>query len=558
MHQPQHVRSDTHCDDSPIFFGWWLPRGCATPVVNTFFYRPSAYEQYVWEQGAISLDGYPVPDYATFDLPRKFWENDSKGGAEFTSRNFVSVGTNFKLNTLVRPYAIESDGDHPSPRGDSVRLVGIDINDPRLVRYVTSPAPVAGEITFAEAPVLDHYNLSIRNNDRASTLSILYDSVLLEDGERLPLPVAAFTLNSVNYQAAAERLLPRAAAYSAGLINYFFRGRIGIELPEEGVYGIVDHATTSAAAQGFGKLKLRLRNDSPDGVKPNGERVPQAMEGGTLVAVAKYTLNSCYQPDLTGDFAVDIATGTVLNPVACSLNQYFAGEEQISQSVAILAATLEKDATEFEFDFGGQPIPINARDLRIQVVYTGPLGAEADGIAFGGRDISEPTHLVIYNNSDYYLVDGTFHTPEEIRASATLSDRTRGFNIDASALDAVTLSVVAGKPVTDPSGAVAVNGYVRVAVLADIDAPFSLGVKATFRTGGTANATFDGIWANTTDLRGEPAFITPFGIYRGARVHFVDVVFKANSNAPIADGELVTMSGRALPDPGPTPIPLRF
>jgi hypothetical protein len=69
---------------------------------------------------------------------------------------------------------------------------------------------------------------------------------------------------------------------------------------------------------------------------------------------------------------------------------------------------------------------------------------------------------------------------------------------------------------------------------------------------------FDGIWANTTDLRGEPAFITPFGIYRGARVHFVDVVFKANSNAPIADGELVTMSGRALPDPGPTPIPLRF
>ena len=121
------------------------------------------------------------------------------------------------------------------------------------------------------------------------------------------------------------------------------------------------------------------------------------------------------QPDLSGDFAVRIDTGEVIYP-PCSLDQYFAGEEQISQSAAILAASLEKEPSEFTFDFTSQPIPINARDLRIQVVYTGPLGAEADGIAFGGRDISEPTHLMIYNNSDYYAVDGVFHTPAEIRA----------------------------------------------------------------------------------------------------------------------------------------------
>jgi hypothetical protein len=561
MHQPQHVRGDIHCDDTPLML-WFvpLPNGCATSAeLKNDVYRPSAYEQYVWEQGVVEMDGYPTPDYATFSTADKFWESGWRGGAEFTSRNFVSVGTNFTLDTSQNPPVINSDTDHPLPVGAEATMLSVDINSVAFRRRVTDPLPMAGDITFVETPTRDYYASGFNvANPAAGTLSILYHSIQLDTGDVYFTHAPVFTLNSINYQFAADRLLPRAAAYSAGLINYFFRGRIGIELPEEGVYGIIDHATTNAAGQGFGKLKLRLRNASPDGVKPSGERVPQTMQGGTLVAVAKYTLNGCYQPDLTGDFAVAIATGEVFNPAGCSIDQYFAGEEQISQSAAILAVTLTPAASEFVFDFSAQPIPINARDLRIQVVYTGQLGAEADGIAFGGRDISEPTHLVIYNNSDYYLVDGTFYTPEQIRASATLSNRTAGLNIDPSALNGVTLSVVAGKPVTDPSGAVGVNGYVRVAVLADIDAPFSLGVKASFQSGGTANATFNGIWANTTDLRGEPAYITPFGIYRGTRVHFVDVVFKANSAAPIADGELVTMSGRAVPDPGPTPIPVRY
>ncbi|MGH8482295.1 MAG: hypothetical protein ACRES8_07535 [Nevskiaceae bacterium] len=557
MHQPQHVRSDTHCDDSPVFFGWWLPNGCATPVASTFLYRPSAYEQYVWEQGAISLDGYRVPDYATFDSARKFWENGSKGAAEFTSRNFVSVATNFRLETLTRPFVIRADQNHPFPHENAAKLVGVDINDPRLVRHVTDPAPMLGDITFVQTPIVDAYSPSIDTNDRASTLSILYDSVVLEGGETMPLYVPAFTLNSVNYQAAAEFLLPRAAAYSTGLINYFFRGRIGIGLPGEGVYGIVDHATASAAGEGFGRLKLKLSNASPDGEKPSGEAVPQTMQGGTLVAIAKYTLNSCYQPDLSGDFAVKIDTGEVIYPT-CSLDQYFAGEEQISQSVAILAATLEKTPAEFIFDFSSQPIPVNARDLRIQVVYTGQLGAEEDGIAFGGRDISEPTHLMIYNNSDYYAVDGTFYTPAQIRADQALSSRVQGLDFDPAALTGVTLAVVRDKPLTEASDAVPVNGYVRAVVLADVDQPFSLNVRSGFERGGSIDSTFAGIWANTTDLRGETAFITPFAIWRGPRTHFVDVVFKANNAVPLADDALTVISGRDAGDPGPTPIPVRF
>ncbi|MGQ0585725.1 MAG: hypothetical protein ACT4PK_00780, partial [Gammaproteobacteria bacterium] len=516
MAQPQHVRNDVHCDEVLIqlFASSWL----AAPVCPAFFaYRPSAYEEFTYRRGVqLPLSGYETVDYGAFPEPSLLWSNDFAGIAEFTSNNFVSVGRNFR-----REGGIVVDPAYRNPSATNFFVSRRQITDADLLGPQGPAQPLAGEILFVGTPVTDRYRPSPSLNGRTSTYSI-FDSDLQQANGK-----GSFTLNRFNYAAANEFLLPRAAAYSAGLINYFFRGRIGIGLPEEGVYGIIDHATTNAAGQGFSKLKLKLSNASPGGETPTGETVEQTMHGGTLVAVAKYTLNSCYQPDLSGDFAVRFDTGEVINPT-CSLDQYFAGEEQISQSAAILFASLDKAPAEFTFDFSNQPIPVNARDLRIQVVYTGQLGAEADGIAFGGRDISEPTHLMIYNNSDYYAVDGTFHTPAQIRASEALTARTQGLDIDPAALKNVILSIVRGKPVTEASGAVPVNGYVRVAVLADIDATFDLNIRLTFDRGGTVDSTFPGIWAATIDLRGEQAFITPLAIYRGPRTHFVDVVFKAN------------------------------
>lgn len=560
MHQPQHVRGDHHCDDSPFFFFGWWSNGCASlPIVDAALHRPSAYEKYVWEQGLVPMDGYPTPDYATFDSARAFWENGGKGGAEFTSNNFVSARTNFTLDTSTTPFTIQSHGSHPLPRGPEATLVSKDINDPELVRRVTSPQPMAGDITLVQTPITDAYAPSFSvPNARASTMSIWYES-FFGTGPYNTVPVAGFTLNSINYQAAMERLVPRATAYSTGLINYFFRGRIEITLPGEGVYGVIDHATTYATGQGFAKLKLKLRNASPDGVKPDGTRVPQTMQGGTLVAVAKYTLNGCYQPDLSGDYGQRYDTGAIVEPVNCTFAQYLAGEEQISQSTAILAASLDPaTATEFTFDFASQPIPVNARDLRVQVVYTGTLGAEADAIAFGGRDISEPTHLVIYNSSDYFAVDGKLYTPAQIRSDPALSQRVAGLNIDPRPLTGLMMAVVPGKPIVGASGAVPVNGYVRVAVLANPEAPISLSVLSRFEGTGFSEATFPRVWPTVVDLRSPEGYITPYGIFRGPRGSFFDVLFKANSSAPLASGELVNLSGRLVADPGPTQIPVRF
>ena len=49
----------------------------------------------------------------------------------------------------------------------------------------------------------------------------LWDQFLVQQGAQ-----PAYTLNRYNYDAMADLLIPRAVAYSAGMINYFFRGRI--------------------------------------------------------------------------------------------------------------------------------------------------------------------------------------------------------------------------------------------------------------------------------------------------------------------------------------------
>jgi hypothetical protein len=64
-------------------------------------------------------------------------------------------------------------------------------------------------------------------------------------------------------------------------------------------------------------------------------------------------------------------------------------------------------ALEKSFDFSADPIPINATDLLIQVVYRGQLGEETDGIAVGAMDVREPTIVTFWANSDFYYDTGT-------------------------------------------------------------------------------------------------------------------------------------------------------
>src|SRR5262249_25696205 len=116
-----------------------------------------------------------------------------------------------------------------------------------------------------------------------------------------------------------ELLIPRAVGYSAGLINYFFRGNMEISLPDEGVYSIVDHGPEGCGNPcGFRTLKLKLKNLTAGSDLPDQGQMGDDNSAGNLWAVAKYHLNMCYQPDLSGEDG-----GSQFNGNSCrSPNEY--------------------------------------------------------------------------------------------------------------------------------------------------------------------------------------------------------------------------------------------
>jgi hypothetical protein len=456
MAQPQHVRNDDHCDDI----------GCK--VLLRF--RPSSFEEYVFQKGRqLPMSGYRVADHSTFLSPRDYWQGEGRGISEFTSANFLSVRTNFRLSTAAASIEAQADEKHPSPSGQDATIAARNINDSDVFGPVTPEQTLDGDISFVETPVVDKYLGTTETNPRSSTLSIFYYD-LVAFGYAEMVPMYGFTLNSLNYQAAAERLLPRAAAYSTGLLNYFFRGRIEISVPASGVFSVVDHATTKAVGEGFTKFKVRLRNATPDGAPPVATPIPihQEMANGTLTLVAKYYLNNCYTPDLLGEFngATDLYGPITRN--GCFYQDYFGGVETISVSQPLVGRSLSRESPEeFTFDLSAQPIPINAHDLSVQIVYEGVLGEEPDAVVVSGRNISEPTWFSIINGSDWFAIDGKFYTPDQIRNDPALLARVGSGNFEQETL-ANTEFLVGGIPVTQ-RGQVPARGFHRIAMLADAE-----------------------------------------------------------------------------------------
>jgi hypothetical protein len=167
---------------------------------------------------------------------------------------------------------------------------------------------------------------------------------------------------------------------------------------------------------GFEKLRLKVRNLT-DVITESGTNasVPQVVGAGKLVAVARYHRNPCYKPDLTGERVVnyyEIPAQAVITEPSCT-SGLRTNYQEISVSAPLTIAS-ETDipggrggtppaSVEKIFDFSADPIPVNATDLFIQVVYRGQLGAETDGIAVGMIDTQEPTLLAAWNNTDYYF-----------------------------------------------------------------------------------------------------------------------------------------------------------
>jgi hypothetical protein len=218
----------------------------------------------------------------------------------------------------------------------------------------------------------------------------LLDSDLVKYHSTAAAGYLTYALNRFTFDAAHKFLIPRAVGYSAGLINFFFRGQLEITPPEEGVYGIVDHTVENLPdVGGFARIKLKVRNVTPGGADAQGQAIVEPIPengGGTLVAVVKFHRNTCYTPTLSGEYgSPGIGWQTCRAPT----------EEIVVSAPQSVPPGINDEAKLVVFNFPNK-VPINATDAYLQVVYRGPLGEEADAVVVATRDIAEPLYLSQY------------------------------------------------------------------------------------------------------------------------------------------------------------------
>ena len=206
----------------------------------------------------------------------------------------------------------------------------------------------------------------------------------------------AFLLDEKCWKDYADKLIPRAVGYSAGLLDYFFRGTLEITAPEEYVHSIVDGSITPHE---FIYIKAKVRNTTPDEVV--GE--------GIIQAVARYKKRTDYQPDLSTDPPTDV-----------QMDKPFSYSVSAPIEITSLNST---ESTEYIFDFTQSRIPAGITDLYLHVIFKGTLGNETDNaIAVGMKDLNEPEHLVFWNNTDYFLLDGVPRKAEDIENDPNVGD----------------------------------------------------------------------------------------------------------------------------------------
>jgi hypothetical protein len=203
MAQPQHTRHDPHAGCVELVAGEqsWYEDYVETRALGQRFLRREQVSH------PLVLSGYEAVDVRPY---REFYTDaDGRGLADFSSRNFLSAGTNLS-------WLLGNCGNLPEP---SCEAAAYGTEDRDFV-IPTLAGTISGTVTLYTRHVVDR--LTGATIPRVPVSSRSFWDQHLEAKQLLPV----FSLNTINYDAAADILIPRAVAYSAGFLNAFFRGNV--------------------------------------------------------------------------------------------------------------------------------------------------------------------------------------------------------------------------------------------------------------------------------------------------------------------------------------------
>jgi len=451
MAQPQHTRLDPHSPlqppDRQLYEAYTDARVLKLKSDNYAWDSPLRTLTNDAPQPAqfpvVSAGCYPTP---AFSLVRKFYSSQAGGDAvatrmgmaDYSNRDFFTEGT-LPNNTAGTPVYDDPPRQIFDASGNLVNgytrvkesthltllmgaNVAVQVVDYALLHDAPDPVPHSG--------CQDDLPAAYGGKASLATEGLLYRFGTLSPGT--PPDGISHTVAPENLIHMADLLIPRAIAYSTGLINFFFRGHLEVVAPNDKIVGVLNQGTPHLMAGGypvrtdaqggilgFEKIRLKVRNSTvPIQQVTGGAAVVQTSggAGAQLVAVARYHRNSCYKPDLSGERVQSYVPPPLLGIAepACAAGEVVRTDyQEISTSAPLSLVTGELDVAagaevEKVFDFSADPIPANATDLFLQVAYRGPLGDDADGVAVGTLDVREPTFASFWNNTDYWWNGGSW------------------------------------------------------------------------------------------------------------------------------------------------------
>jgi hypothetical protein len=310
---PSHVRNDIH-----IFYHYekWLENIRTSQKkenlgkFNNFIQDPIPFDSNILNRDPNGLAKIPIAkivDTGQYNNDRNpnVTVTRAIGIAEYTNANFFSEDTIF---SKAFPY--------PAPT--SAQIVDNSIFDPRDKNKMTTR---------------QYYLKKDQDGDtgyRLAVVTFMQDYIY----EQIPEYIGPirYSLDDVVYEDYAQKLLPRAVGYSAGLLKYFFRGELQVT------------SVPLLYKNGIHYLRVKIKNITP---------TQETMKNGHFILIYRYTPTGG-KPDGSDDIFGQ-AWGSLDSPLApCNELKY--KEDEISIDFMIypdLIPTKNYDSVKFTLVFKG-------------------------------------------------------------------------------------------------------------------------------------------------------------------------------------------------------------
>ncbi len=233
--QPQHTRNEAHTGVGSkllqyniVGVGSFFELYTEQRALEQPYKIPNTTEEV--KTTAPRFTGYPTPKFKSYReiFTSRDIHADVKsrtGLADFSNREFFTAGKNINNDYYASP----------DPSADAYLVSNVTIND-----EPGSFQMLYGQITDALNP-----GQSTGTYSFPMAAYGIWDEFLRENNKP-----PRYSLTKVNYDAMADQLLPRATAYSAGLLDYFFRGKIEMLRDKENPHTCIIKNTSDEAMNG--------------------------------------------------------------------------------------------------------------------------------------------------------------------------------------------------------------------------------------------------------------------------------------------------------------------